>query len=54
MKFGKNALIWVVAFVVLTAVFSYSENKNFASDYEKLAFSDFMDKVKEKHIANVL
>lgn len=53
MKFGKNALIWVVAFVVLTAVFSYSENKNFASDYEKLAFSDFMDKVKEKHIANV-
>lgn len=53
MKFGKNALIWVIAFVVLTAVFSYSENKNFASDYEKLAFSDFMDKVKEKHIANV-
>jgi len=53
MKFGKNALIWIIAFVVLTAIFSYSENKNFAADYEKLAFSDFMDKVKEKHIANV-
>ncbi len=53
MKFGKNALIWIIAFVALTAIFSYSENKNFASDYEKLAFSDFMNKVKDKHVANV-
>ena len=53
MKFGKNALIWIIAFVVLTAIFSYSENKNFASNNEKLAFSDFMNKVKDKHVANV-
>ena len=53
MKFGKNALIWIVAFIALTAIFSYSENKNFATDHEKLAFSDFMDKVKDKHVADV-
>ena len=53
MKFGKNALIWIIAFVALTAIFSYSENKNFASNSEKLAFSDFMNKVKDKHVANV-
>ena len=53
MKFGKNALIWIVAFIALTAIFSYSENKNFAADHEKLAFSDFMDKVKDKHVADV-
>ena len=53
MKFGKNALIWIIAFVALTAIFSYSENTNFATDYEKLAFSDFMNKVKDKHVANV-
>lgn len=49
MKFGKNALIWVVAFVILTAIFGYSENK-IASDYDKLAFSDFMEKVKDKKV----
>ena len=53
MKIGKSALIWIVAFVALTAIFSYSENKNFSSDYDKLAFSDFMNKVKDKHVANV-
>lgn len=49
----KNALVWIVAFVVLTSVFSYVENKNFSASYEKVAFSEFMNKVKEKHVADV-
>ncbi|MBP5215222.1 MAG: ATP-dependent zinc metalloprotease FtsH [Alphaproteobacteria bacterium] len=53
MKFGKNALIWIVAFVVLTSVFSYMENKKISAGYEKVAFSEFMNKVKEKQVANV-
>ena len=53
MKFGKSALIWILAFIALTSVFSYSENKNFATNYDKLAFSDFMNKVKDKHVADV-
>lgn len=53
MKFSKNIFIWIIAFVALTAFFSYSENKSFTADYEKLAFSDFMGKVKNKHVVNV-
>ena len=53
MKFSKSALVWILAFVALTAVFSYSENKSFATNHDKLAFSDFMNKVKDKHVADV-
>ena len=44
MRFGKNAIIWLLAFV---------ENKNFSSGYENLAFSDFMNEVKGKRISGV-
>lgn len=55
MKFGKNALIWAIAIIVLTMIFSYTDNKNLlgVGGTETLAFSDFMNKVKDKHVANV-
>ena len=53
MRFGKNAIIWLLAFVVLSMMMSFVENKNFSSNYEKLAFSDFMKEVKGKRISSV-
>ncbi len=53
MKFGKNAVIWLLAFVALSVVMSFMENKTFSSNYENLAFSDFMNEVKGKRIASV-
>lgn len=53
MRFGKNAIIWLVSFVALSFMMSFMENKNFSSSYENLAFSDFMNEVKGKRIASV-
>ena len=53
MRFGKNAVIWLLAFVALSVVMSFMENKTFSSNYENLAFSDFMNEVKDKRIASV-
>ena len=53
MRFGKNAVIWLLAFVALSVVMSFMENKTFSSNYENLAFSDFMNEGKGKRIASV-
>ena len=53
MKFGKNAILWLLAFVALSMMMSFMENRNFSSSYEKLAFSDFMNEVKDKRITGV-
>ena len=53
MKFGKNALIWVIILLVLTAIFGMSENKTMRSGAEDMAFSEFMNNVKEKRVSNV-
>lgn len=50
MKFGKNALIWLVVFVALSAVFGLMENGGVNNGYENLPFSDFMKEVKDKRI----
>lgn len=53
MKFGKNALIWVVILLVLTAFFSMSEKRTMRASAEDVAFSEFMNNVKEKRVSNV-
>ncbi len=53
MKFSKNAIIWVLVFIGLTAFFGITENKTSAIDSEKILFSDFMDEVKSKRVSNV-
>ena len=53
MKLGKNAIIWALIFIVLTIAMGVMENKNFAGNYEKLAFSEFMQRVKDKRVSDV-
>ena len=53
MKLGKNVVVWLIAFVALSTVMSFFENRNFASNHENLAFSDVMNEVKSKRIASV-
>ena len=53
MKLGKNVVVWLIAFVALSTVMSFFENRNFASNHENLAFSNFMNEVKSKRIASV-
>ncbi|MBR1825558.1 MAG: ATP-dependent zinc metalloprotease FtsH [Alphaproteobacteria bacterium] len=53
MKFGKNALIWVIILLVLTAFFGMSENRTLRAGAEDVAFSEFMNNVKEKRVSNV-
>lgn len=53
MKLGKNAIIWALIFIILTIAMGWMENKNFAGNYEKLAFSEFMQRVKDKRVSDV-
>ena len=55
MKFNKSTIIWVGIFIVLALFFSYTDNPSLGmSGSEPIAFSDFMNKVKDKHVANVM
>lgn len=53
MKFGKSALIWVIILLVLTAFFGMAENRSMSLGAENIAFSEFMNNVKEKRVSNV-
>ena len=54
MKLGKSAIIWIAIFVILTVIFGLADSKNMGmSGSEQIAFSDFMNKVKDKHVADV-
>ncbi|MBR1948690.1 MAG: ATP-dependent metallopeptidase FtsH/Yme1/Tma family protein [Alphaproteobacteria bacterium] len=53
MGMGKNLLIWIAVFVIISmgsAMFGADVSKATA---EKLAFSEFMDKVENKQISEV-
>lgn len=52
MKFGKSAIIWLVIFVVLTVITGSLKDNNFGTRYEDLAFSEFMNEVKDKRITS--
>ena len=53
MKFSKSILIWILIFIGLTAFFGMAEKGTIAAGSEQILFSDFMDSVKEKRVANV-
>ncbi|MBP1531990.1 MAG: ATP-dependent metallopeptidase FtsH/Yme1/Tma family protein, partial [Alphaproteobacteria bacterium] len=53
MKLGKNAIIWIVIFMVMTALFSFADHSQLTLNSEQIAFSEFMNKVKEKQVLNV-
>ena len=53
MRFGRNIIIWLVAFIVLTLILGWSENNSLNNDFEKIAYSEFMQNVKDKRVVNV-
>ncbi len=53
MRFGKSAIIWIIAFVALSMIMGAVDGKRFSAGLENLAFSDFMNEVKNKSITDV-
>ena len=53
MKFGRNFLIWVLIFFVLTSFLSTMGTKQQRANMETLAFSDFMNEAENKRIVEV-
>lgn len=54
MKFGKNAIFWLLAFVILTLIMGYFEQNRINMQYDVLPFSEFMKEVDNKKISNVV
>lgn len=53
MKSGKSIIVWLVAIVVLSSVMNMFSAGVKRSNYETLAFSDFMNDVENKRISEV-
>ena len=53
MKLGRNIIIWLVAFVLLTLILGWTEGKDLRNGYAKVAYSEFMQNVKDKRVINV-
>ena len=53
MKFGRNIIIWLAAFILLTLILGWTEGKDLRSGYAKVANSEFMQNVKDKRVINV-
>lgn len=53
MKTGKNVIIWFVAIILLSALMNMFNGGVRKVDSEKLAFSDFMNAVENKQVADV-
>ena len=54
MKLGKNAVIWLLAFIFLSIAMSYFEQKHTEDQLSTLPFSEFMNEVENKKVANVV
>ncbi len=53
MKLGKNIIIWLAAFVLLTIILGWTEGKDLRGGYAKVAYSEFMQNVKDKRVIDV-
>ena len=53
MKSGKNIILWIGIFLVLSAIVSAFGEKARMANVEQLAFSDFMNEAENKRIAEV-
>ena len=53
MGMGKNLLIWIAIFVLLSMGSAFMSGDMSKSSAEKLAFSEFMDKVENKQVSEV-
>ncbi len=54
MKLGKSAVIWLLAFIFLTVIMGYFEQKNADLRFETLPFSEFINQVEAKKISSVV
>ena len=53
MKFGRNIIIWIAAFIFLSVILGWAENQKMNGHQETVAYSDFMQNVKNKRVINV-
>ena len=53
MKPSKNIVMWLIIFLVLSAVVSSFSERARLSSVEQMAFSDFMNEAENKRIAEV-
>lgn len=54
MKLGKNAVIWLLAFIFLSVAMSYFEQNRAGGQFSELPFSEFMTEVENKKVAKVV
>ena len=54
MNFTKNIVVWLIVFVLLTFVFSYTGKKGFNSQFDNIPYSEFMQNVKDKKVDSVV
>lgn len=50
----KNIVIWIVIFLIVSAVFNNFENIKREKEFSKIAFSEFMDAVEQDKVEKVL
>ncbi len=53
MQTGRNIIVWILALVLLSGAMNMFMGNHSAANAEKLAFSEFMDKVEGKKVAEV-
>ena len=53
MKFGKNLIVWIASFVLLTMIFGAFEKSKDAASLKDMPFSDFMSAVENNEVAEV-
>ena len=54
MKMGKSFFIWLGVFVALSLIMSMMSDGAGTANADKIAFSDFMDKVDNKQVSEVV
>lgn len=52
-NFGKNIFVWVVLLILLLGLFNMLQDNAERSNYNKLAFSDFLEKIDHGQISDV-
>lgn len=53
MNFGKSIFVWIIGFVVLTAMFNAFESSNVKKETAEMAFSEFMQAAENNKISSV-
>ena len=54
MKLGKNAVIWLLAFIFISIAMSYFEQSQSQGQFVTLPFSEFMHEVENKKVVSVM